>query len=273
MIQVIIRGIAITSCLGKLFTLTLNERLVAFLEERKILKPNQIGFSKGYRTADHVFVLISVMNSYTRKGKKIYACFVDISKLYDSVWRDGLLYKLIKYKLSSKFISIIQSMYDNLNLSVKLTNGITPYFRSEMGVRQSCTLSPMLFDLFIIDLIEHLQGGMTKAVKINGYSCNYLMYADDLLLLSESWEGLCHSLDKLGYYSAKWRLGISSKKTKTMDFGKSSKGAELTHNIGNVMVKSCQEYSYLGTIMTPSNSFAKCRVHLFNKLTRQCGVS
>ena len=90
----------------------------------------------------------------------------------------------------------------------------------------------MLFNLFINDLIEHLQGGMAEAVKINGYSCNCLMYADDLLLLSESWEGLCHSLDKLGYYSAKWRLGISSKKTKIMVFGKYSKGAELNHNIG-----------------------------------------
>ena len=49
------RGIAITSCSGKLFTLILNERLVAFPEERKILKPNQIGFRKGYRTTDHVF--------------------------------------------------------------------------------------------------------------------------------------------------------------------------------------------------------------------------
>ena len=109
---------------------------------------------------------------------------------------------------------------------------------------------------------------MTEAVKINGYSCNCLMYADDLLLLSESLEGLCHSLDKLGYYSAKWKSGISSKKTKIMVFGKYSKGAELNHNIGNVMVKSCQEYPYLGTIMTLSNSFAKCRVHLFKQANK-----
>ena len=49
-----------------------------------------------------------------------------------------------------------------------------------------CNLSPMLFNLFINDLIEHLQGGMTEAVKMNGYSCNCLMYADDVLLLSET---------------------------------------------------------------------------------------
>ena len=53
-----------------------------------------------------------------------------------------------------------------------------------------------------------------------------------------------------------------------MVIGKSSKGAELTFNIGNVMVKSCQEYPYLGTIMTPSNSFAKCRVHLFKQANK-----
>ena len=86
----------------------------------------------------------------------------------------------------------------------------------------------MLFNLFINDLIESLQGGMTEAVKINGYSfASCLMYADNLLLLSESFEGLCHSLDKLGYYSAKSRLGIRSKKTKIMVFGKSSKRTEL----------------------------------------------
>ena len=69
------------------------------------------------------------------------------------------------------------------------------------------------------------------------------MYADDLLLLSESWEGLCHSVDKFGYYSAKWSLSINNKTTKIMVFGKSNKGTELTHNIGNVMVKRCQEYA------------------------------
>ena len=58
------RGIAITSCMGKLFTLILNDRLTYFLEERGFLKPNQIGFRKGYRTADHVFVLNSIINSY-----------------------------------------------------------------------------------------------------------------------------------------------------------------------------------------------------------------
>ena len=262
------RGIAITSCMGKLFTLILNDRLTHFLEERGFLKPNQIGFRKGYRTADHVFVLNSIINSYIRKGKKVYACFVDFSKDYDSVWRAGLLYKMIKNKLSFNFISVIKSMYDDLNLSVKLTEGTTPLFKSEVGVRQGCNLSPMLFNMFINDLIDDLQGEVTEPINLNGYSCSCLLYADDLLLMSESWEGLCQSMNKLGEYSAKWKLNISSKKTKIMVFSKLNKQSEYSHNIGKITVKCCQDYPYLGSIMTPTNSFIKCRSHLFKQANK-----
>ena len=70
LIQVIIKELQLQVGLGKLFTLILNERSVTFLDERKILKPNQVGFRKGNRTTDRVSVMNSMINSYTRKGKK-----------------------------------------------------------------------------------------------------------------------------------------------------------------------------------------------------------
>ena len=184
------------------------------------------------------------------------------------MWRDGLFYKLMKNKLSFKFISMIKSMYNDLNLSVKLTEGITPFFKSEVGVRQGCNLSQMLFNLFINDLVEYLQSDITEAVKLNEYSCNCLMYADDLLLLLESLEGLCQTMDKLGNYCVQWKLNISSIKTKIMIFGKNLKRTGLTHNIGNVTVEGCQDYPYLGTIMTPTNSSVKCKTHLFKQANK-----
>ena len=80
LIQVIIRGISVCSCLGKLFTLVINERLLKFIEEKNILSYNQIGFRTKYRTADHIFVLNTILNSYFSKGKKVYTCFVDFPK-------------------------------------------------------------------------------------------------------------------------------------------------------------------------------------------------
>ena len=158
-------------------------------------------------------------------------------------------------------------------MALKLTEGITPFFKSDVGVRQGCNLSPMLFNLFIDDLVEYFQSAITETVKLNEYSCTCLMYADDLLLVSESWEGICQTMDKLGNYCVQLKLNISSKKTKIMIFGKNVKRSGLTHNIGNVNVEGCQNYPHLGTIMTPTNSFVKCKTIYLNRQTRQCGDS
>ena len=90
-------GITVCSCLGKLFTLIITERLTKYLDEHNIIHNNQIGFRKGYRTSDHVFVLKSLIDLYTKNDKKVCACLVDFQKAYDTIWINGLFYKLMKY--------------------------------------------------------------------------------------------------------------------------------------------------------------------------------
>ena len=79
------RRITVYSCLGKFFTLIINDRLTKYLDEHNIIHNNQIGFRKGYRTSDHVFVLKSLIDLYTKNDKKVYACFVDFQKAYDTI--------------------------------------------------------------------------------------------------------------------------------------------------------------------------------------------
>ena len=74
------RGITINSCLGKLFTLVLNGRFTTFLESEDVISPSQIGFRKGYRTADHIFILKAILNRFFKDNKYVYACFVDFRK-------------------------------------------------------------------------------------------------------------------------------------------------------------------------------------------------
>ena len=150
----------------------------------------QIGFRTGYITADYVFILNTILNSYFSKGKKVYACFVDFSQAYDSVWRNGLLYKSILNRLSLKFILLIKSMYTELQAAVKLPNGVTPYFSSLVGVRQGCNLSPMLFILFVNDNFDLFDNAKCDPVKPHTKLIHCLMYAGDLLILSETENGL-----------------------------------------------------------------------------------
>ena len=176
----------------------------------------QIGLRGGYRTADHVFILNTILNSYFSKGKKVYACFIDFSKAYDSVWRNGLLYKLILNGLSLKFILLIKSMYTELQAAVKSPNGVTPYFSSLVGVRQGCNLSPMLFNLFVNDIFDLFDNAKCDPVKLHTKMIHCIMYADDLLILSETENGLTESLEGLSNYAKKWKLKLVQRKLKLL---------------------------------------------------------
>ena len=173
------RGVTVTSCLSKLFTLIVNERLVPFIDAKAILRPNQIGFRRKFRTSDHTFVLNTLLNSYFANGKPVYSCFVDFSEAYDSVWRDEPVYKLILRQFSYRFISLISAMYHGLTSAVKLSNGINPFFESFVGLMKGCNLSPILFNIFINNLTETFDEKCCP-VMIGNYNLNCLLYADDL---------------------------------------------------------------------------------------------
>ena len=88
------RGITINSCLSKFFNLLLTNRLTSFVNEKGILKYNQIGGRKGFCTADHILTIKTIIDKYLSKNQKLYLCFADFRKAYNSIWREGLFDKL-----------------------------------------------------------------------------------------------------------------------------------------------------------------------------------
>jgi hypothetical protein len=118
------RGIAINSCIGKLFNSILNKRLDKYLETHNIINPCQIGFTSKSRTSDHMFVLQTLIDKYNSgKGGKCFACFVDFKKkTFDKVIHSGIKYKLLKYNISGHFYKILSDMYSKSQLCVKIGN-------------------------------------------------------------------------------------------------------------------------------------------------------
>ena len=261
------RGITITSCLGKLFTKVMANRLTMWVSSTNILSEFQIGFKPGSRTADHVFVLKSMIDNLKKRRKKLFACFVDFRKAFDSVWRDGLMFKLYKWGLGNKFCSLLQNMYSQLHSCVKVGNQITDYFVSEVGTRQGCNLSPNIFNLFINDLPKLLSKANTDPVILSDKKIPILMYADDVVLLSQSESGLNRALNLLYIYCKKWKLEINTSKTKVMIFN-SRKHSHLNFYLGSKHIDICERYTYLGFVLTPSGKFKSCMEHLAAKAKR-----
>ena len=90
-----------------------------------------------------MFILKNLIDRHTHKGAShLYTCFVDFRRAFDTVWHDGLFYKLRCIGVSDKYYQTIKSMYTSTNLSVKVGNYCTDTFSSFTGVRKGDNLSP-----------------------------------------------------------------------------------------------------------------------------------
>ena len=140
------RGISLINCLPKIFNTILNNRLIKIIEDQ--LSNSQFGFRENHRTADSIFVLKSLINKYIHKNKNtIYACFVDLRKAFDSVWREALLYKLCKMGVGLHFFKLLKEQYLNTTSSMKRKDQHSVFFNISRGVKQSDSLKITILPL------------------------------------------------------------------------------------------------------------------------------
>jgi len=252
------RGISIMSCLGKLFFSVLNKRLGTFLKEHNLNTDFQIGFSPGSRPSDHILTLKTISDKYLNSGKKVYCCFVDFSKAFDTVWRNGLMFKLLKKGIGGPFGQIIQNMYAKSEMAIKLPTGTTETFMGNVGVKQGCVMSPTLFNFYISDIPDLMDDPDCDPVILHNLRVACLMFADDIVLISESADGLQNSLNKLQQYCEKWMLSINTKKTQVLVMNKQGRCLDdLSFTFNQEKLHVVNQYKYLGLLISSSGSFTK----------------
>ena len=266
------RGICVSSTLGKLFNSILNKRILNFLTQHNVLSRSQAGFMPNHRTTDHIYTLHSLIKNHVHHTKhgKIFACFVDFKKAFDSVWHPGLFLKLLESGIGGKTYDVIKSSYTENSCSVKVNGKRTEHFRQARGVRQGCSLSPTLFNIYINGLAAALESSPAPGLTLHDTEVKFLLYADDLLLLSPTEKGLQDSLEVLEKYSATWALPINSGKTKTMVFQKKNtkQTKSPSFTINNCTVDETNSYTYLGLDITQSGSFKPAIEALKDKACR-----
>ena len=249
------RGICISSVLLKIVCSLLQNRIQGHCNKFNLINENQIGFKGNHRTADHILTLKAIVKKYVTIGKKkLFACFVDLKKAFDSIWHEGLFHKVFNYGITNNILNLIKDIYKKTKCAVKIDNYTTDIFEFTKGVRQGCPLSPILFNMYINDTFETVNND--NAVNIfleEEKKINALMYADDLILLSDTQEGLQRQIDKLSLYCDKWKLDVNIKKTKIMIFNRGNKIIKRDLKYKDVVLENVKQFKYLGFSISAKN--------------------
>lgn len=261
------RCLSLTSCMGKLFTHLLQGRLHKYMTKNNLYNKFQAGFRPEYRTTDHIFTIKTLINKYLYKHKKpIFACFVDFSKAFDTVWHRGLFKKLLTLQIGGNFYKILKFMYSNSKFVAKKGKSISPVTKVHKGVKQGDSLSPMLFNIYTNDLPEVFDQLHSDPVSLDSTKLNCLLYADDLILISESEKGLQSCLDSLSTYCTRWKLKINISKTKIIIFNKGKrKPSQDKFLINEQEIEVVEKYKYLGVILTYNGNLKHAADHMYAK--------
>ena len=178
---------------------------MAYLENNNLLVEEQNGFRRNRACIDHVFSLASILQTNAYKKSGTFTTFIDFKKAFDLIDRVALFYKLLQNGIDGK-------MYSDTISNVKVNKLYTDWFSINSGVRQGDTLSPTLFSLFINDLAKEIKAA-GYGISVGNDKVPILLYADDIVLLSESEDEMQNMLNIVYAWCRKWRLEVNCSKT------------------------------------------------------------
>ena len=253
------RPISLTSLFSKLYTKILNKRLSTFVERNNILPIEQAGFREIFSTIDHIFTLHSMIYKQFSMNRKLYVAFIDYSKCFDTVDKHALFEILELNGITGKRLETIKSIYENVFACVKNKNEFSDYFECPIGLKQGCLLSPRLFTIFISEVSKALNKESSSGIQFlsNLAIIHHLFFADDVILVSDTIQGLQQKLNILRNQSIRLGISVNLDKTKIIVF---RKGGFLSKYekwfYGEHPVEVVNSYTYLGFVFTTKMSIA-----------------
>ena len=268
------RGISIGSNVGKCFMRILTRRQQQEVENEGILGEIQNAFRSKRRGTDSIFILTQTIEICRKEKRDLYLAFVDLRKAFDRVSRKELWDCMERLNFNEDSVNIFRELYTQMRKCVSIQGGTSDWFGSDIGVRQGCVASPTLFCLIVSELGIILEK-KERGVKLGDLKIPALFFADDMVLMSNTKEGLQEELDTLGEFCSRRSLEVNCSKTKVMNFGRG--GNQLEWSIptvrGRELIEEVNSYKYLGVdICNGRNIFKEHDREVIAKMKRNMGV-
>ena len=240
------RGISLLSVPGKIFGRILIERMRKGVDAK--LRQEQAGFRKGRGTTEQIFILRNIIEQSIEWQTSLYINFVDFSKAFDSLSRSKLWAILRNYGIPFEIIRLIQEIYEGSSSCVLDNGAKSEWFEVRSGVRQGCVMSGFLFNIAVDWIMRNVTEDKARGLRWKFTSVlEDLDYADDIALLSSTFQHIQEKTCKLSDVAAHTGLKINSKKTKIMRLNNK---CHDNVSVNNKDIEEVDKFVYLGATLT-----------------------
>ena len=264
------RGISLLSIAGKILARVLLNRLLLHLEQ-DLLPESQCGFRAKRGTADMIFAARQLQEKCQEQHSDLFVTFVDLTKAFDTVSREGLWKIMKKFGCPSKFITIVQQFHDGMMVKVMDDGEQSEAFPVTNGVKQGCVLAPtlfsMMFSAMLTDAFRDCEDGIHLRYRTDGKLHNLrrlqavtkvketvireFLFADDCALNASTEQMMQSEMDCFSKACDNFGLTISTKKTEVMYQpapGKPYQEPRIT--VKGQDLQAVEDFTYLGSTLS-----------------------
>lgn len=258
------RPISLLSSLSKILEKIIKEKLIDFIDAESILPSQQFGFRKEHNTVQPLVRIRNLVTSNFNIGKSTGMILMDIKAAFDSVWHNGLIYKMIVLNFPLKLIKIIHSYLSERFFNVYIGSISSSRREIKAGCPQGSCLSPILYNIYTSDF-PTLQGCVTS------------IFADDTALLSsgilatEVITNLETALIEVHKYFSKWNILVNPQKTQAIYFSRRRKQCFLPQQpitFNNTLITWDDKVKYLGVVLDPKLKFKDHIPYIIDKVNK-----
>ena len=252
--------------MGKILERIVKSRLEAHVESEDILDKEQEGFRHFCSTTNALLNFTQAITDGFNSDEMTLAVLIDFEKAYDSVWREGLLGKLNQYGIRGRMWLWIQAFLEDRYARCIVNNHEGDWFRTGIGLPQGSVISPLLFNIFVIDLFKGVKSGKCK-------------FADDSTIWSsgkttnEVAKQTQEDLNTISEWSKKWRININVDKTEYCIFSRSRiHPGRANLSFGNKQLKYNPNPKLLGVTLDERLTYSQHILSIEKKTAKSIGM-
>ncbi len=260
------RPISLLPCVSKVLERVVYNHLYAYCTEHSLLTWRNSGFKPLDSTVNQLLFLTHKIHEALDQGKEVCMVFLDISKAFDKVYHDGLIHKLQTMGIIGPLLDWFRSYLHERKQRVVLNGQTSSWQHTNAGVPQGSILGPILFLVFINDLVSILQS-------------NPFMFADDTSLLEvienvvESSIRLNSDLAALQDWAAQWRVIFNELKTVFMLLSrKLNRPVFPPLYMNNTQLRQVESHKHLGLTLSQSFSWDDHITDVCSKANKRIGI-